>query len=278
GDPGSSPDKDGSRTDIGAVAFSPISIIINEVNYNSSSDINPEDWVELFNNSDKTQDLSGWIFKDEDDAHEFVLPEGTIISQGGYLVMCRDTTLFKEVFPAVENYVGNLSFGLSSRGELIRIYNNKDTLVNYLTYDNNPPWPEEPDGNGPTLALRDPSFDNIIPANWAASVMYGTPGEINVYITSVNETVIPAELTLGQNYPNPFNPLTTIPFYIPEAGRVTIDVYSVLGQHVASLLDEYSFPGHNTVVFNAEGFAAGLYFYSIKADEFIKTKQMMLIK
>jgi uncharacterized repeat protein (TIGR02543 family) len=254
-------------------------IVINEINYNSSTDFNPEDWVELYNTSTEKIELSGWVFKDEDDAHKFVFPDNTVIEPDDYIVLCRDKSLFHQMFPDIEKYIGDISFGLSGRGELVRLYNAMGELVNSLTYDNNPPWPEAADGRGSTLELLNPSLDNILPGNWAPSISHGTPGEKNdVFITGVENTSSPAVFSLGQNYPNPFNPVTTIPFHVSHGGRVTIDVYSVLGQRVATVIDRDINPGHHTVIFSSDDLAAGLYFYTIKTGRFIKTKQMMLLK
>ncbi|HUT62902.1 MAG TPA: T9SS type A sorting domain-containing protein, partial [Anaerolineae bacterium] len=149
-------------------------------------------------------------------------------------------------------------------------------------YSSGVPWPDAPGGNGPTLALRNPGLDNTLSVNWAASSLYGTPGEKNdVFIVGVDDTDesnIPGVFTLGQNYPNPFNQTTIIPFYVPEASRVTIEIYSILGQRVAKILDEYMPPGHHTVTFNAPEFSNGFFFYRMNADTFHATGKMLLLK
>ncbi|MFC1528919.1 T9SS type A sorting domain-containing protein, partial [Candidatus Latescibacterota bacterium] len=147
-----------------------------------------------------------------------------------------------------------------------------------LTYDNNLPWPEAADGGGATLSLQSPELDNSLPESWAISVKHGTPGKKNEYFVLVEEANHPTELSLAQNYPNPFNQVTVIPFYVPEAGKVTVEVYSVLGQRVAKILDGQMSAGHQTVVFQADELAAGIYFYTVKASGMMKTKQMMFLK
>jgi len=251
-------------------------IVINEINYNSSDDFNPDDWVELYNAYDIPVDISGWVFKDEDDAHTFVFPKNTVIAAGGYLVLCRDDLLFHSLFPEVDNYAGSFSFGLAAAGELIRLFNNHGDLVDSLTYDDEIPWPMEPDGIGSTLALRNPKLDNTLPENWAPSSGYGTPGEINdVYR---EDPSLSAVFSLGQNYPNPFNTLTTIPLYVAGSCRVTIEIYSILGQRVAKILDEKMLPGDYNIIFKPDNLASGLYIYTVKAGKFNKTKQMVFIK
>ena len=156
-----------------------VTIVFNEINYNSSDDFDPEDWVELCNTGANTVDLSGWIFMDEDDAHVFILPDSTVIAPQGFLVLSTDTTAFHEVFPDVSVYVGDFPFGLSGRGELIRFFNAEGELIDQVNYDDSAPWPEEPDGNGATLGLVNPARDNELAENWAASYGHGTPGEVN---------------------------------------------------------------------------------------------------
>ena len=84
--------------------------------------------------------------------------------------------------------------------------------------------------------------------------------------------------TLSQNYPNPFNPSTQINFSIPKQTRVTLKVFNVLGQEVATLVDGVLTAGQHTATFQATQFASGVYFYSIKAGDFASTRKMMLVK
>lgn len=154
-------------------------VVINEINYNSHSSFNPDDWVELYNNDDEAVDISGWVFKDDDDGHAFTIPEGTILEKGGYIVLCMNTTDFHTLFPDVSNYIGDVGFGLGGSGDMTRLYDDQMNIIDALTYDDVAPWPTEPDGNGPTLALRNPNLDNSLGENWAASQSHGTPGKIN---------------------------------------------------------------------------------------------------
>jgi glycosidase len=73
----------------------------------------------------------------------------------------------------------------------------------------------------------------------------------------------PSEFVLRQNYPNPFNPRTTIRFEIPDAGYVTLTVYDVLGQEVATLIDGIRDAGSGEVIWHAVGLASGVYFYRL---------------
>ncbi|MFZ1518094.1 MAG: T9SS type A sorting domain-containing protein [Ignavibacteriaceae bacterium] len=83
---------------------------------------------------------------------------------------------------------------------------------------------------------------------------------------------------LSENYPNPFNPSTKINFQLPNAGNVTLKVFDVLGREVATLIDEYKNADSYEVEFNASNMPSGVYFYQLKAGEYIETKKMILIK
>jgi hypothetical protein len=89
---------------------------------------------------------------------------------------------------------------------------------------------------------------------------------------------IPNTYCLYQNYPNPFNPTTTIKYQILQLSFVTLKVYDVLGNEVATLLNEEKQAGTYEVEFTAVGLPSGVYFYKLQAGGFIETKQMSLIK
>ena len=82
---------------------------------------------------------------------------------------------------------------------------------------------------------------------------------------------------LYHNYPNPFNPTTTIRYEIPQDGVVTIKIYDILGQEVATLLNEFKKADRYEVEFNAAGLASGVYIYRIKVNDFIESKKMILL-
>ena len=89
---------------------------------------------------------------------------------------------------------------------------------------------------------------------------------------------VPLVYTLEQNYPNPFNPATRIEFSIPTASYVTLRVVNILGQEVATLVNEPLTAGTHRVSFNAAKYASGVYMYTITAGNFVSTKKMVLLK
>jgi len=92
------------------------------------------------------------------------------------------------------------------------------------------------------------------------------------------EEGLPLAYVLEQNYPNPFNPRTTIRYGIPVYSRVTIMVYNILGQQVAELVNGEVEAGFHEVQFEASNFSSGVYFYRIRAGEYVQTKKLLLLK
>ena len=98
--------------------------------------------------------------------------------------------------------------------------------------------------------------------------------------TPVEEIInqVPSQFVLNQNYPNPFNPSTTISWQLPESGWQTLKVYDILGNEVATLVDEYRTAGLNQVIFSENNHSSGIYFYNLRSGSFSETKSMLLIK
>jgi hypothetical protein len=88
----------------------------------------------------------------------------------------------------------------------------------------------------------------------------------------------PAAITLQQNYPNPFNPSTTINFSLDQAQPVQLDVYSIDGRKVATLVEGTRAQGSHTVRFDASALSSGIYLYRLTTPSQILTRQMVLIK
>ncbi len=89
---------------------------------------------------------------------------------------------------------------------------------------------------------------------------------------------IPDKYSLSQNYPNPFNPVTSIKYQIPESGFTTLKVYDILGNEVASLVNEKREAGSYEVNFSGDGLSSGVYYYKLSSGSFSDTKKMMLVK
>ncbi len=88
----------------------------------------------------------------------------------------------------------------------------------------------------------------------------------------------PTRYYLSQNYPNPFNPTTTIEFSTPERSHVSLKIYDVLGNEVASLVDGWMESTNHKVIFNAANLASGIYYYTLTTGNFTSTKKLILLK
>jgi hypothetical protein len=128
----------------------------------------------------------------------------------------------------------------------------------------------------PTGAL---SFNGKIEITHNAA---GSPDSVVVIgegvIVGVEDELKPLTFSLEQNYPNPFNPSTTIKYSIPEASKVILKLYNLLGEEVATLVNEEKVAGYYMVEFNAVNLPSGVYFYRIQAGHFVQTRKMILMK
>jgi hypothetical protein len=105
------------------------------------------------------------------------------------------------------------------------------------------------------------------------------PGGPVGYVTDVeSEEALPLAFNLEQNYPNPFNPSTTIQYAISSRQFVTLKVYDILGNEVATLVNEEKSAGNYKVEFKGASLSSGIYFYQLSAGKFVETKKMLYLK
>lgn len=107
---------------------------------------------------------------------------------------------------------------------------------------------------------------------WSLNITFALPVGIG------EDNGIPEQFALNQNYPNPFNPETTIQFALPEAANVQLEIFNVLGQRVARLINDRYTPGFYSIKFDGRNLASGMYFYRFKANEFVQSRKMLLLK
>jgi hypothetical protein len=135
-----------------------------------------------------------------------------------------------------------------------------------------PPWPlpEFGDMQYTNVPMKTGATDGgpIGDPNW-----FGITVDVNSGSTS-----LPLSFTLSQNFPNPFNPATKIQFTLPSTQQVTLKVFNLLGQEVASLVNGTMTAGAHEVSFDASRLASGIYMYKIVAGNYINTRKMLLLK
>ena len=146
----------------------------------------------------------------------------------------------------------------------------------------------DPTGSEFSWRLNILGFDSTsnVPAGGDTLYLYMEKG-LSIYDTirvhgltvDIDETpYAPTSYSLSQNYPNPFNPSTKISYNIAMVGIVSLKIYDILGREVSTLVNEEKPAGKYEVNFNASNLASGVYFYQIKAGDFVQSKKMILLK
>ena len=126
------------------------------------------------------------------------------------------------------------------------------------------------------IAFADANAITLVGAK--GTILRTTTGGVPVGVNLNDESSLPSQYVLQQNYPNPFNPITMISYVIPKASYVRLFVYDILGQRVASLVDEFQEPGAKFASFDATRFASGIYFYALEAGIFRGSRKMIFVK
>lgn len=217
-----------------------------------------DDWIELYNNSTSTISLNGYFLSDESgDLTQWVFPD-TSIGPNDYLIIWADDD---EGQPGL-----HANFKLSASGEEIVLVAPDTTVVDDVTFGEqitDLSTGRYPNGTG-SFVLMNPTFS-----------AENTPG-ISDVDDSNNEQ--PNDFVLNQNYPNPFNPSTTISFSIPVQGDVSLKIFNIIGQEVATLVNENLSAGNYSFNWNVSNQTSGIYFYNLQVGNFVETKKMILLK
>jgi hypothetical protein len=181
----------------------------------------------------------------------------TTLAPGDYLVVWADEQPEQGPFHA--------PFKLDADGEDVFLFDG-GVIVDQTTFyslNSDESYGRWPDGTGEWQVLSE-----------------ATPGESNETNTSQEEIVpaLPQGFALYQNYPNPFNPATTIAFDLAKSANVKLEVFDILGQRVAVLVNESLNAGRHEMLFDGSGLSSGLYFYQLTADNLRMTGKMALLK
>ena len=229
-----------------------------------------EDWIEIYNGGDQPVDLAGlWVTDSYDRPAQWQIPDraadSTTVAPGGYLVLWADGQ--------TEQGIRHLDLRLSGDGEqvgLVELVDGQPAFIDSFTFGAqaaDTTWGRFPDG-GPTLR----------------QLARPTPGGANeARPTAVEDAdqgaATPQAFALRPNYPNPFNPSTTIVVELPEACDVRLEVFSLTGQRVASLIDAPLAAGIHRAVWDSRGdLASGVYFYRLRAGRFTTSRRMLLLE
>ena len=186
-------------------------------------------------------------------------------------------------------YLYFTGWAINYAGNFIGLASSTDNGITWNKYASNPVINSGPTGSwdadyvevGSVMLLQDTlihlwydgSRDNTATNLWRIGLATST-----LVVSVEEETDQPSDFTLEQNYPNPFNPSTKISWQSPVGSQQTLKIYDILGNEVATLVDEYIAAGKYEIEFSAESLPSGVYFYQLKAGEYINTKKMILLK
>ncbi|MBL8006271.1 MAG: CotH kinase family protein [Ignavibacteria bacterium] len=244
------------------LTVSPGDVVINEFMAQNNSIPDPagefEDWIEIYNNTNNTINISGMYLTDDFSVpSKWQFPSNTTIAARGYLIVWADEDSAQIGLHA--------NFKLSATGEQILFSNINVSLldsVNYGTQTADLSMSRIPNGTG--LFVQGPPTFN------ANNNLTGT---INSGLT-----LKPSQYLLEQNYPNPFNPETKISYELPVDHYVSIKIYDALGSLISTLVNEKQYAGRYQVSFKGSNLPSGMYFCKMEAGDFVQTRRMVLIK
>ncbi|MEI6820320.1 MAG: lamin tail domain-containing protein [Bacteroidota bacterium] len=250
------------------VAHSPCTeaVLFNEINYNSSANYPMNDWVELHNRSNTAIDVSNWVFKDGVDTHSFIIPKrianGSTIPPYGYLVLVKDTVSFNTVWPGITNRFGDLGFGLSSSGDVLRLYNSTGKIYQSLLYS--PEWGAN--GDGTTLEFNNSLTDANpnMSIGWFPGCIKGSPG----YPFAPNCDAGIKEYTSEtyKVYPNPATNDVNIELNTVHNDDIYFQLYDLEGR----MLNEVSMKGKTKITVSRNGLQSGIYIYRISTNNSVE--------
>ncbi|MCS6916110.1 MAG: lamin tail domain-containing protein [Chitinophagales bacterium] len=172
------------------------SIAVTEVNFNSDSTTTSGDWFELYNYGSTTISLANWVFKDDNNQHQFVFPATVQLAPGARLVVVNDSQKFKNRHPFISNYIGTFNFGLGNDGDQVRLYDAQGNQMVFFEYADSLPWHPAADGSGRTLELRSVALNPNDPNSWFVGCMFGSPG---MPFTPCSEQIIFSEINYNPN-------------------------------------------------------------------------------
>jgi len=249
------------------------SIVINEIHYNPSKDLQGADeefeFLELLNYGEELVDISGFHFTEGID---FTFTQGTIINPGEYIILAGDpknhTNEGIQIFQIWEGRLDN-------SGEVLSLCDPENRVVDQVHFDDHYPWPREPDGEGPSLELISPALDNSLASSWKASEQTGgTPGTGKY--TGVEEAGSSMDENLRLSVsPNPFHYTCKIKYALSEESQVIVKIFNGNGQELTTLVSKKQAPGNFEILWKPLDLPGGIYFIYISTEGYTRTEKVL---
>ncbi|MEZ5083038.1 MAG: CotH kinase family protein [Bacteroidales bacterium] len=234
-------------------------VVINEINYNPNDTLDSGDWIELYNPDTISYNISKWVFKDGNDDHEFVFPDSLQLDTNGYLVLYRDAIKFNDIFPGFENAIGPFDFGLSADGEELRLFDSTGMMVYSVLYSAVSPWPEDANGNGKTINIKDPYLNPNIGSNWISGCVGGSPGGPAIECDTVGIINFKTGNFKLEIFPNPVSDILNLKFNIESQQNIQFDIFNFTGTKTASMSFELNPGQSNHFQVNLKNLPDGVY-------------------
>ena len=243
-----------SNTTLTPVFEPALALIINEVHYHPNDTINRKEFVEIYNPDNQSRALEQYQFST---GLCFTFPEGATIAPNEYIIIAEDSTQYSgngyQVFQWEES-------GLDKDGESLVLQNPLQQTIDSIIYNDKKPWDEVPDGQGYSLELLHPSFDQMDPLNWFRSdEINGTPGAENSRICNAATTpIVINEINYNSDNDN-FDSGDWIELYNPTSNAVNLrgwTFYNQDGKYVFPIRVDIPAEGYVLLVEDAAAFKA----------------------
>ncbi|NOT37628.1 MAG: T9SS type A sorting domain-containing protein [Saprospiraceae bacterium] len=206
-------------------------LLISEINYKSLPAKDAGDWIELFNNSIITQNVSNYKISDLG-SNSYTIPNNTFLNPNQYIVIAQDLVKFRSQFPKVQNVIGSTQFGFDGNGDIIRLYKSNGELLFSICYDDTAPFPKGADGGGYTLELKDYNGNVNDGNNWFDGCPGGSPGTKYDPTCGSSGVVNNFESDL-KIFPNPASSQLNIQLKNPK-DYISLKIINFLGHEIQS--------------------------------------------
>ncbi|MFT4525334.1 MAG: hypothetical protein ACI85F_001487 [Bacteroidia bacterium] len=254
-------------------------ILVSEISYHQISGNLSKDWIELYNSSSATIDLSHSTIKDGNNYNSFTIPAGTALSADSYLVVARDLEAFSAQYPGVTNVVqGSFNWGLSSGGDNIRIWDVNGLPIANFRYDSQAPWPSAANGFGPTAEFDISQSDQSDGNNWFEGCNGGSPG--TAYVDCDLNVEELSSLSFNVR-PSVGNGLIIVDLFVRGSETIQIELTDMGGRKVANLEPKNQLhSGRHQLNFNLADFGVenGFYLINVKGETGIRTERIVLAR
>lgn len=171
-----------------------------------------------------------------------------------------------------ENNLETGVYKLSTRNDLSRLAATNNVQGRFVRYNDDREF----------IHLEFARFirDNSLLISWVMGAMHRSLDQeaTSADVTEDQHREVPESIEILSNYPNPFNPATTIQYDVPSNEQVTLRVYDILGQQIATLVNETKTAGRYEVSFDASNLASGNYIYRLEVGDEVKSRTMLLVK